>query len=248
MRDARALRQSQASVRGRRGAFVREARVAGVELSTAECALEQRVTGVSHDRSLGGFRIAVRSGGLSPVLWMEAVAAGHGSPMWMTYRQALALSGQVRKGVRGCRVVYFGTLADGSADGGAAEGRVEEEGACKLRFLKTYNVFNVPRSTACRSGSRRRRPSPLPSPRPSASPTQTGFWARWGSRFATGAAKPSTRLARTGYNFRRWRLSTISRATTRPGDTRRFTRRAAYWVWRERAPLGGWRGWPRRRR
>lgn len=76
------------------------------------------------------------------LLWMEAVAAGHGSRTWMTYRQALALGGQVRKGERGCPVVYFGTLANGSADGGEAEGRAEEE-AREVRFLKTYTVFNV---------------------------------------------------------------------------------------------------------
>ena len=76
------------------------------------------------------------------LLWMEAVAAGHGSPTWMTYRQALALGGQVRKGERGCPVVYFGTLAKGSADGGEAEGGSEEDGR-EVRFLKTYTVFNV---------------------------------------------------------------------------------------------------------
>ena len=39
---------------------------------------------------------------------MDAVAAAHPSSTWTTYRQAQAFGGQVRKGERGCLVVYFG--------------------------------------------------------------------------------------------------------------------------------------------
>lgn len=73
------------------------------------------------------------------LLWMEAVAAGHPSPTWMTYRQAQALGGQVRRGEKGAPVVYFDSLTrDG--DGG---GEIEGEAGREVRFLKTYTVFNV---------------------------------------------------------------------------------------------------------
>ena len=157
------------------------------------------------------------------LLWMEAVAAGHGSPTWMTYRQALALGGQVRKGERGCPVVYFGTLAKGSADRGKAEGGSEEDGR-EVRFLKTYTVFNVAQIDGL---SERFTPAaaqspPLPAPERIAH--ADAFLGALGIEVATGAAKPSTRLARTGYSFRRWKLSMMSRAITRRGDTSRFMR------------------------
>ena len=53
------------------------------------------------------------------LLWMEAVAAGHPSSTWMTYRQAQAFGAQGRKGERGCPVVYFGatTMRDAGESG-----------------------------------------------------------------------------------------------------------------------------------
>ncbi len=76
------------------------------------------------------------------LLWMEAVAAGHPSPTWITYRQAQALGAQVRKGERGCPVVYFGATPRRGADEGASKPGGDEE-AREVRFLKTYTVFNV---------------------------------------------------------------------------------------------------------
>ena len=73
------------------------------------------------------------------LLWMEAVAAGHPSLTWMTYRQAQALGGQVRRGETGAPVVYYGSATkkeDREGDGG-------EEAGKEVRFLKTYTVFNV---------------------------------------------------------------------------------------------------------
>ncbi|HTZ80434.1 MAG TPA: ArdC-like ssDNA-binding domain-containing protein, partial [Stellaceae bacterium] len=39
-------------------------------------------------------------------LWIDAVAKNFSAPMWMTYRQALELGGQVRRGEQGSLVVY----------------------------------------------------------------------------------------------------------------------------------------------
>lgn len=72
------------------------------------------------------------------LLWMEAVAAGHASPTWMTCRQAQALGGQVRRGETGTAIVYFGQTTRTRRDEGTGE--EAEEG---IRFLKTYTVFNL---------------------------------------------------------------------------------------------------------
>ena len=72
------------------------------------------------------------------VLWGEAMAAGFGSPVWMTFKQALELGGHVRKGQHGSTVVYASTFARNEAD---AETGEEEERA--IPFLKAYTVFNV---------------------------------------------------------------------------------------------------------
>ena len=76
------------------------------------------------------------------LLWMEAAAAGHASPTWMTYRQAQTFGAQVRKGERGCPVVYFGATTRRGADPGGSE-PVGDEVAREVRFLKTYTVFNL---------------------------------------------------------------------------------------------------------
>ena len=45
------------------------------------------------------------------LLWGEAMAKGYGAPIWMTYKQAQELGGQVRKGEHGCLVVYANTIS-----------------------------------------------------------------------------------------------------------------------------------------
>lgn len=72
------------------------------------------------------------------ILWMAQTAAGYRSPYWMTFKQALELGGAVRKGEKSTRVVYYGQ-ADRKEEG---EGGDDAPGG-KVRFLKTYCVFNV---------------------------------------------------------------------------------------------------------
>jgi antirestriction protein ArdC len=72
-------------------------------------------------------------------LWMAATASGSTSPYWMTYRQALELGAQVRKGETASLVVYAGSMTkqDGETDDGAG-GEVRE-----FRYTKGYAVFNA---------------------------------------------------------------------------------------------------------
>ena len=44
------------------------------------------------------------------MLWAAAMEKGYGCPLWLTYKQAADLGGQVRKGEKGSLVVYANTL------------------------------------------------------------------------------------------------------------------------------------------
>ena len=71
------------------------------------------------------------------MLWAAAMEKGYGCPLWLTYKQAAELGGQVRKGEHGSLVVYADTFTkEGTDDKGAA---VEVE----IPFMKGYTVFNA---------------------------------------------------------------------------------------------------------
>jgi antirestriction protein ArdC len=74
------------------------------------------------------------------MLWSAVVGGGHGSQAWLTYRQAEALGGHVRKGEQGTTICYADRFTPKAeieralADGGAAR---------QIAFLKRFTVFNV---------------------------------------------------------------------------------------------------------
>ena len=70
-------------------------------------------------------------------LWMEADLKGYTAPIWMTYKQATDLGGQVRKGEHGSMSVRAGTFIKKDVD------RNGDEVEKALRFLKQFTVFNV---------------------------------------------------------------------------------------------------------
>lgn len=72
------------------------------------------------------------------MLWAEAMDKGYNAPIWMTYRQAGALGGQVRKGERGSLVVYANTFTKTETDEATGE-----EFERDVPFMKGYTVFNV---------------------------------------------------------------------------------------------------------
>ena len=71
------------------------------------------------------------------LLWAEAVAHGYAAPIWMTFRQALALGAHIRKGEHGATVVYANRVKRTEAGDDGQD--VERE----IPFLKAYTVFNV---------------------------------------------------------------------------------------------------------
>ena len=71
------------------------------------------------------------------VLWGDALDKGYGSSTWMTFKQALALGGHVRKGEHGSVIVYADRIIRTETDERGED--VERE----IPFLKAYSVFNV---------------------------------------------------------------------------------------------------------
>jgi len=77
------------------------------------------------------------------LLSMTAQAKGYTSPYWLTFRQALALGGAVRKGERGTPVVFWkffdGPAAAPTTDGAAPAVKPSR----RPPLLRYYTVFNV---------------------------------------------------------------------------------------------------------
>jgi antirestriction protein ArdC len=85
------------------------------------------------------------------ILWAEAAAHGYPAQGWLTFRQALAAGGAVRKGEKGTTIFYAARFtpkgedsegAGASANGGGERG-TEEKGPRGVPFLKRFTVFNV---------------------------------------------------------------------------------------------------------
>ena len=72
------------------------------------------------------------------MLWGAAVEHGFSAPLWLTYKQAQELGGQVRKGEKGSFVVYANTITRTETD--EATGEEQER---DIPFMKGYTVFNA---------------------------------------------------------------------------------------------------------
>ena len=71
------------------------------------------------------------------VLWMSALEHRFDCPLWLTYRQAQQLGGNVRKGEKSSRVVYASTFSRTDEDDAGEEVKRD------VPFRKAYSVFNA---------------------------------------------------------------------------------------------------------
>ncbi|WP_377513438.1 ArdC family protein [Octadecabacter sp. R77987] len=71
------------------------------------------------------------------LLWAASVAQGYAHATWMTYRQALELGAQVRKGAKGELVVYADTFRKVETND------ADQDREVAIPFMKGYTVFNV---------------------------------------------------------------------------------------------------------
>ena len=76
------------------------------------------------------------------LLWDAAIAAGYGSNVWLTYKQAAALGAQVRQGEKAVMCAYFGRMQQrGVAEAGDSEETLERP--AHVLLCKPFWVFNV---------------------------------------------------------------------------------------------------------
>jgi antirestriction protein ArdC len=74
------------------------------------------------------------------ILWGAVVARGYSCQSWLTFRQALSLGGNVRKGERGTTVVYADRFVP---DDERQRARETGDEAHAIPFLKRFTVFSV---------------------------------------------------------------------------------------------------------
>ncbi|MCP3386005.1 zincin-like metallopeptidase domain-containing protein [Bradyrhizobium sp. CCGUVB4N] len=74
------------------------------------------------------------------ILWGAVVAHGYPGQSWLTFRQALSLGGNVRKGEHGTTVVYADRFVP---DDEKKRARETGEEAATIPFLKRFTVFNA---------------------------------------------------------------------------------------------------------
>ncbi|MBP2231961.1 antirestriction protein ArdC [Azospirillum agricola] len=92
------------------------------------------------------------------ILWGVVFADGFSGQSWLTYRQALALGGNVRKGERGTTAVYADRFIP---DRERQRAREDGEEAQAVHFLKRFTVFNTDQ---CDGLSEHIAPVPVPIP------------------------------------------------------------------------------------
>ncbi len=74
------------------------------------------------------------------ILWAAVIKGGYSAQGWLTFRQALQLGGNVRRGEKGTVVCYADHFTPKDEEERA---RDEEREARQIAFLKRFTVFNV---------------------------------------------------------------------------------------------------------
>lgn len=93
------------------------------------------------------------------ILWAAVIERGFAGQSWLTFRQALALGGHVRKGERGITVVYADRYVPADEQRRARE--MGEE-AQAIPFLKRFTVFNTDQCEGLPADVATTAPMPLP--------------------------------------------------------------------------------------
>jgi antirestriction protein ArdC len=119
------------------------------------------------------------------ILWGAVIEGGYASQDWLTFRQALAAGGSVRKGERGQTVFYADCFTpkgehEQGSDGGDAEA------VRSIPFLKRFTVFNV---AQCEGLPERFTAAPAPLPERQLHEDAEALIAATGADFRIGGAE-----------------------------------------------------------
>ena len=117
------------------------------------------------------------------LLWFAGIEGGHAAQHWLTFRQALAAGGSVRKGERGTTIVYADSFTP-QTERVRAEAAGETPGV--IPFLKRFTVFNVAQCEGLPEGI---APAPLPLPEREIVPLGESLIAASGVDFRIGGGE-----------------------------------------------------------
>lgn len=124
------------------------------------------------------------------ILWGAVIEQGYPGQSWLTFRQALSLGANVRKGERGATVVYADRFIP---DDEKRRAREAGEDAQAIPFLKRFTVFNTAQCEGLPDGLMALVPPPAPGliePRVEALINATGIDFRIGGNRAFYAPGP----------------------------------------------------------
>ena len=138
----------------------------------------------STDRRYSGVNILI--------LWGAVIERGFSGQSWVTFRQALGLGGNVRKGERGTTVVYADRFVPEEERRRAAE---TGEDAQAIPFLKRFTVFNTDQCDGLPEDVAKAAPPPPPGMiEPEAESVNCGDRGRFPHRRSTGLLQPIRRF------------------------------------------------------
>jgi antirestriction protein ArdC len=143
------------------------------------------------------------------ILWGAVIQHGFSGQNWLTFRQALALGGHVRKSERGTTVVYADRFVPDDAKQRAAESGGE---ARAIPFLKRFTVFNTDQCDGLTEGLATVSPPPPPGtiePRVEALIKATGIDVRIGGNRAFYDASEWPLIAAQPRSLRFLRLAQV---------------------------------------
>ncbi len=116
------------------------------------------------------------------ILWGAVIDGGHPSQDWLTFRQALAAGGCVRKGEKGRTVFYANRFTPDDERHEQGEGDAPRS----IPFLKRFTVFNA---AQCDGLPERLVAEPAPLPERELHEQAEGLITATGADFRTGGAK-----------------------------------------------------------
>ena len=94
------------------------------------------------------------------LLWAAAFDRGYASAHWMTYRQAQALGGQVRRGETSSRIFFVRTVERRRDDADAEATLGDEDRSDRIPVHRVYSVFNADQIDGLPDGYRTPPPAP----------------------------------------------------------------------------------------
>jgi antirestriction protein ArdC len=77
------------------------------------------------------------------ILWATLFERGYATQRWLTFRQAMALGGHVRKGETGTTICYADRFTPRGREGDEQRPQSRDDEPRQIAFLKRFTVFNI---------------------------------------------------------------------------------------------------------